>query len=368
MTTNILDYFTLQNILGFFTPWIGYAVITLLHCIFPARKIKGYVRHDKTGDLLHYRINGIFVLIASVLIWWGLGKHNWVPWDWMYTVRWASLAGAVTLGLLYSLIVVFIRPSTGKNFIADFWFGRIKNPQFKNGFIDAKMWLYLIGAVWLEINILSFAAHHWQSPDGFNLGYLAATGLLSFFLWEYLSFEKVHLYTYDLIAERVGFKLGFGCLAFYPYFYSVGLWATVDLPNPDRPLWYTIACACIYFTGWAIARGANMQKYFFKISPEKKFLGIKPLILSDGKHSLLANGFWGKSRHINYLGEILEAVGIVLATGYFSVWLIWLYPAYYVFLFITRQIDDNKICKAKYGDLWDEYVKKAKYRIIPYIY
>ena len=355
-------------VLGFFTPWIGYALITLLHCIIPAKKSAGYVRNEKTGELLNYRINGIFVLIACILIWFALGKLNLVPFTWMYDVRWQSLSGAAVLGLIFSCASVLPYPSTGKNFFADFFLGRLKNPQFKNGFIDAKMWLYLIGAVWLQINILSFAVHHWQSSGFINTGYLAATACLTYFLWDYLLNEKIHVYTYDIIAERVGFKLMFGCLAFYPYFYSVSLWATVDLPNPQRPLWYTILCVVIYLSVWAIARGANMQKYYFKIAPEKSFLGIKPLILSDSEHSLLANGFWGKSRHINYLGEILEAAGIALATGYFAVWLVWLYPLYYVLLFITREMDDNKICKTKYGELWDEYKKKAKYRIIPYIY
>jgi delta14-sterol reductase len=162
--------------------------------------------------------------------------------------------------------------------------------------------------------------------------------------------------------------LGFGCRSFYPYFYGVSLWATVDLPNPGRPLWLTIVFAFVYFSGWALARGANMQKYRFKISPDKSFLGIKPLILSDGNHSLLANGFWGKSRHINYLGEILEATGIALCVGYPDIWFVWLYPLYYVLLLFSRQADDNKICKAKYGELWDTYTKKVKYRIIPFIY
>jgi len=356
------------QILGFFTPWIAYAVITLLHCILPARKMKGYVCHEKTGELLDYRINGIFVLIVSILLWLGLGLLNWVPFDWLYRVRWESLLGAVVMGLLFSLLIVLPAPSSGKVFFADFWFGRLKNPQFKNSVIDAKMWLYLIGAVMLELNILSFAAHHWLTHQAINPGYILSTVLLSYFIWDYLSFEKVHLYTYDFIAEKVGFKLGFGCLSFYPYFYSVGLWATADLPNPGRPLWFMILCVIIYLSGWVLARGANMQKYYFKISPEKSFLGIKPLALSDGKHTLLANGFWGKSRHINYLGEILEAVGISLAIGYPAVWWVWLYPLYYVLLLVSRQADDNKICRAKYGELWDSYTKKVKYRIIPYIY
>jgi delta14-sterol reductase len=355
-------------ILGFITPWAAYAVITLLHIILPARKIKGYVKHDKTGDVLNYRLNGILVLISSILIWFLLGYFKLVPFGWLYEVRWASLAGALVMGLLFSFIIVLKYPSTGKPFLADFWLGRLKNPQFKNGFIDAKMWLYLIGAVMLQLNVLSFAAHHWFSGTVTNYGFLLGAAMLTWFVWDYLTFERVHLYTYDFIAERVGFKLGFGCLSFYPYFYTVSLWFTANRPNPGHPLWLTIIFGAIFLAGWMTARGANMQKFFFKISPEKKFLGIKPETISDGKLSLLANGFWGRSRHINYLGEILMASGIALSAGYPAVIGVWLYPLYYVGLLFTRQADDDKICKAKYGELWDAYIKKVKYRIIPFIW
>ena len=355
-------------ILGFLTPWIAYAVITLLHIALPTKKTRGYVRHDQSGEVLSYRLNGNLVLPASIILWLALGRFGLVPYDWLYQVRWASLAGALVMGLVFSFVIVLPYPSSGKNFFADFWLGRLKNPQLKNGLIDAKMWLYLIGAVMLQLNVLSFVVYHWQTHEVVNLGFLLGAGMLTWFVWDYLNFEIVHLYTYDFIAERVGFKLGFGCLAFYPYFYSVALWATATLPNPGHPLWLTILFGVVFLSGWSLARGANMQKYFFKISPEKNFLGIKPLALSDGKHTLLANGFWGKSRHINYLGEILMASGIALAAGYPLTWQVWLYPLYYVGLLFTRQADDDKICKAKYGELWDEYKKKAKYRIIPFIY
>jgi delta14-sterol reductase len=46
----------------------------------------------------------------------------------------------------------------------------------------------------------------------------------------------------------------------------------------------------------------------------------------------------------------------------------WLYPLYYVALLVPRQIDDDKRCALKYGDLWQQYTKKVKYRIIPYVY
>ena len=136
----------------------------------------------------------------------------------------------------------------------------------KNGRIDAKMWLYLIGAVMLELNILSFMAHHNETFGSISPGLLLCAIMLTYFILDYLSFEKVHLYTYDFFAERVGIKLGWGCLAFYPYFYLIVIWSTVNLPDPKTPLWMLVCYALLFLLGWTLARGANMQKYFFKTS------------------------------------------------------------------------------------------------------
>jgi delta14-sterol reductase len=199
-------------------------------------------------------------------------------------------------------------------------------------------------------------------------GIFMASAFLSFFVTEYLFFEEVHLYTYDFLAERVGFKLGWGDLAFYPFFYAIPLWATVGLPASRTPAFILVISALIFLFGWCLARGANMQKYTFKKNPGKAFLGIKPRTITDGNKSILVNGFWGVSRHINYLGEILMASGIVLSVGYPMLPWPWLYPLYYVILLFPRQISDDKLCADKYGPLWDEYRKKVPYRIIPYVY
>lgn len=82
----------------------------------------------------------------------------------------------------------------------------------------------------------------------------------------------------------------------------------------------------------------------------------------------MVNGFWGVSRHVNYLGEILMATGLALALGWpGSLWP-WLYPLYYVALLFPRERDDDKRCAAKYGTLWDQYRARVPKRIIPGVY
>jgi len=181
----------------------------------------------------------------------------------------------------------------------------------------------------------------------------------------------VHLYTYDFVAERVGFKLGWGCLAFYPFFYCVGLWFAAGQPSPHESVPWLVMSAVIFFCGWSLARGANLQKFVFKTRPEATHFGPLPQrALRDevSDRRVLVGGFWGLSRHINYLGELLMATGLALSLGYpASIWP-WLYPLYYVGLLVPRQLDDDRRCAAKYGPLWDEYMKTVRWRIIPFVY
>lgn len=355
---------------GFLAPFAIYAAILLLHLALPARVVDGYVLDPETGAPLRYRLNGLTVLFVAVFAWVLVGWLEWLPFDWLYHHRWASLAGACTIGLGFTAWVVLPAPSTGKSLAADLFLGRLENPQFLERRVDAKMFLYLVGAVMLELNALSFAAHHVMAhPGAASPGVLVHLGLLTWFVCDYLVFERVHLYTYDLFAERVGFKLGWGCLAFYPYFYAIGLWALADQPDPEVPTALTIAAALVFFTGWSLARGANMQKFTFKRDPERVFLGVfAPRVVTDGERTLLCSGFWGVSRHVNYLGEILMATGLALALGYLTCPWPWLYPLYYVALLFPRERDDDRRCAAKYGELWDRYRAEVRYRIIPGVY
>jgi len=344
--------------------------VLLLHLIVPARTVDGYVISPKTGKPYRYRLNGLIVYWLTVSLWVVACSSGLLAWDFFWTTRWESLAGACIVGLAFTAWIVLQAPPTGKGLLADLFLGRLENPQWLNGRVDAKMWLYLVGATMLGLNIYSFAMHHIRTfPDDPSPGVLLYASLFTFFLTEYLFFERVHLYTYDFLAERVGFKLGWGCLLFYPFFYAIGLWSLADAPNPKGSSVLLVVAGVLFFLGWILARGANMQKYAFKRDPSAMFLGvIAPRVLSDGDKRLLASGFWGLARHVNYLGELLMATGLTLSLGSPGAFTPWLYPLYYVVLLVPRQIDDDRRCEQKYKALWVEYVRRVPYRIIPGIY
>lgn len=312
------------------------------------------------------------------MLWFGLCKANILPWDYLYTHRWPTCLSACTVGLLYSAYLVAIAPPQTSNYLTDLFLGRTLNPRPRltlpilgSRILDIKMYLYLIGAVHLELNILSYAAAHYLAhPNNPNPGVALTAALLSWFVVEYLYFENVHLFTYDLFAERVGFKLAWGCLCFYPFFYPIGFLAVVDLPNPERGVLYYTFAAAVYFGGWSLSRVANLQKFWFKQRQSTGKSSSREAIRStDGNHELFCGGLWGVARHVNYVGEILEAVGIALAVGYPATTLLpWLYPLYYIALLTARERDDDQRCREKYGSLWEEYCRRVPYRLVPYVY
>lgn len=346
-----------------------YLIVFALHLGLPGLRVTGYAR-GTDGERLRYRLNGLAVLVVMIAGFALVTSAGLVPVDFIYRERVAMLATACAVGLVFTAAVVLPAPRTGKSLLAELYLGRLENPQWLGGRVDAKMLLYLIGAVMLDLLVLSFAAHHRAAwPDDPSPGVTIYAALLTFFVTEYLVFERVHLYTYDFVAERVGFKLGWGCLVFYPFFYGVGLWYAADQPNPHTPTWMLVVSVALFFGGWLLARGANLQKYYFKTRPEQTTFGpFTQRALAAGEQRLLIGGFWGVSRHVNYLGELAMATGLTLCLGYPRAFWPWLYPLYYIALLVPRQIDDDKRCAQKYGALWAEYCRAVPYRIVPFVY
>ncbi|MCQ3808224.1 MAG: hypothetical protein OXB92_13810 [Acidimicrobiaceae bacterium] len=363
-----------EAVWGFLTPLFVFIAFFVVQLILPGRKVTGYVVDAETGEPRSYRLNGILVFAVAIAVW--AFEIGGLPRDWFYRSSVYAVAGGTVLTIIMTTIGVFSYPEGKvKNRFLAWWFGRAQEIQFFNGRFDVKMYFYVVGGTMLSLNCLSGAVWHYREfPDDANPGVYLYAGFFTFYVLDYFVFERVQLYTYDLIHENVGFKLFWGGLIVYGWLYIMPLWGMAVHPDPGfegfgRWVWL-IGAPAMFFFGWCISRGANMQKYTFKRWPERKFLGfLEPEYIEAGDRKILCNGFWGPARHFNYMGEGFFCLSVALVFGHFTNLWAWTYFACIVSLFTYRQLDDDKHCEEKYGaEKWAEYKARVKYRIIPGIY
>jgi delta14-sterol reductase len=429
-----------------------YWAVLLLHVLLPAYECTGYVC-DWSGEPLTYRLNGPLVLAVAVGLPVYLCSTGTLPlsvltyaaenlWSCVAYANVLGLAGALTLVKAWPLEPSFrcltvdqaelrsraakgeevsksIAPAPRRNAAAHFFFGTAFNPRVAG--IDIKMALYALGAAGLVWNLVAALALRLSTHGELTTALSVYAAMLLWFTCEYMCLEVIHLYTYDLMCEKLGFKLCWGCLVFYPFFYCVGVWSLVVAPKgADISNEAAAAIGAVFLCGWVLTRGANVQKFLYKTRGARpvSVLGLFEVPMEVVPRTrLLCTGFWGLARHVNYLGEIIQAFALALPGYLVSLdgplyyrLLPWLYPLYCaphslsgplnlwgthppppsplprarlvspypntssprpshladVALFIPRQMDDDKQMEAKYGSAaFREYARRVPYRIVP---
>ena len=351
-----------------------FAVFLLTQFVLPGRRVPGYVINPETGEPRNYRLNGILVFAIALIVW--ALELTGMPRDWFYRSSIHAVAGGTVFTTIFAIIAVFSQPQ-GKirNPLLALWDGRTQELSFFNDRFDVKMYFYVVGGTMLALNALSGAAYHYELfGENSNPGVFLYAAFFTFYILDYFVFEHVQLYTYDLIHERLGFKLFWGGLVVYGWLFILPLWGMAVYPAPGFSSAWTnvwlIGTTALFLFGWGISRGANLQKYTFKRWPDRRFLGlIEPEYIEARDRKILCSGLWGVARHFNYLGEGFLALSIALVFGYFTNPWAWTYFVFIVTLFTFRQRFDDRFCAEKYGaDKWAEYQARVKYRIIPGVY
>ena len=363
-----------EAIAGFFTPLIVFAAFFAAQMVLPGRWVPGYVVDPATGEPRRYRLNGILVFALALAVW--AFELTGMPRDWFYRSSVHAVAGGTVFATIFTLIAVYSQPRRKKaNFLLELWEGRVRELSFFGDRFDIKMYFYVVGGTMFSLNALSGAVYHYQrfGADS-NPGVFLYAALVTFYILDYFVFERVQLYTYDLIHESLGFKLFWGGLIVYGWLFVLPLWGMAAYPDPGfSPAWtnvWLIGTTALFLFGWGISRGANLQKYTFKRWPDRRFLGlVEPRYIEAGERRILCSGLWGAARHFNYMGEGFLALSIALVFGYPGNPWAWTYFAFIVSLFLCRQIEDDRLCAEKYGpEKWAEYRARVKYRIFPGVY
>jgi protein-S-isoprenylcysteine O-methyltransferase Ste14 len=184
---------------------------------------------------------------------------------------------------------------------------------------------------------------------------------------DYYFHEKAILSTMDIKHENFGWMLCWGDYPWVPFTYTLQTMYLVEHTH-DLPWYATVGIVALNMAGYFLFRAVNSQKDRFRDDPEAPIWGRKPEYIRTKRGTLLlTSGYWGIARHLNYMGDIMLGLAWCLPCG-FGHLLPYFYSVYFTWLLIHRQWRDDKMCKAKYGADWDEYCKKVRWKIVPYVY
>ena len=227
-----------EAIAGFFTPLVVFAVFFLAQIMLPGRRVPGYVINPETGEPRNYRLNGILVFAIALIVW--ALELTGMPRDWFYRSSIYAVAGGTVFTAIFAVLAVFSQPQgKERNPIAALWTGRARELSIFNERFDVKMYLYVVGGTMLSLNALSGAAYHYELfGEDSNPGVFLYAAFFTFYILDYFIFERVQLYTYDLIHEKLGFMLFWGGLVVYGWLFILPLWGMAAYPDPGfSPAW-----------------------------------------------------------------------------------------------------------------------------------
>ena len=159
------------------------------------------------------------------------------------------------------------------------------------------------------------------------------------------------LTTMDITTDGFGFMLSVGDLTWVPFTYGLQARYLAFMPK-DLGLLGTLGVLAVNAVGYYIFRTANGEKNDFRNGGNKKNLSF---MTTQSGRKLLTSGWWGRSRHPNYLGDWIMAWAWCLPTA-FDTPVTYFYVVFFAVLLVHRQMRDDEACTEKYGKDWASYV------------
>jgi delta14-sterol reductase len=340
----------------------------LLARVLPGPKVAG--QPQPGGGRQTYVMNGMSLFVATHMAifvgakFFGLSLTPLLREFWSLLVA-ANLITALWMVLMYRAGMRKLDESDhetlGRGLLARLWYGVELNPTLFG--IDLKVFAYQPSLIGLGVLNVAFAWAQLEQTGAITPQMLAYQCFWWAYLFTHYWIEDNVLSMWDVIAEKFGFMLLWGDLVLVPFFYCIGGWWLLQTPEP-MPLVPLLGIVLLFSLGLWIFRESNAQKNRFKKDRQATIWG-KPAQTLGGR--LLISGWWGIGRKINYTGEIMVYLAFALTTGFVSV-VPFLLPLWLCVLLPHRAWRDEQRCQAKYGELWVEYSKVAKFRMIPFVY
>ncbi|KAF8920411.1 ERG4/ERG24 ergosterol biosynthesis protein [Mucidula mucida] len=350
-----------------------YAFCVLAWAILPGDLVEGGTL--RTGGKKKYKINAFSTFLLAMGITAGIiQKYGPEAFSIIYEKWVGFITASVLMSLIQAIAVYAMSFQEGKllalggnsgNFIYDFFIGRELNPSI--GSFDIKSFNELRPGLilWVIIDISMVCEQATRRGGLTNVtdSMWLVLAFQSFYVIDGLYNEPAILTTMDITTDGFGFMLAVGDLAWVPLTYSLQARYLVFNQLELGPF-LTAVIFAVNLAGYYIFRSANGEKNDFRNGKNPK--NLEYFTTASGS-KLLTSGWWGRSRHPNYFGDLLMAFAWSLPTG-FETPITYFYIGYFTVLLMHRQNRDDENCKKKYGADWEQYKKMVPYKIIPYVY
>ncbi|CAG9989036.1 unnamed protein product [Clonostachys byssicola] len=361
--------------------WVSFQA--LLFVYLPGRLQTG--QYTPAGHLLTYRINGLYAWVLThvlyfVLCWNDLLDPGFIPRNWSSLIAALNVAGLLISALVF--VKAYVSPTHADDrkfsgsFIYDYFMGIELNPRIGDAF-DLK--LFSNGRpgmiLWTLIDFSNLAYQH-QTQGHVEPSLVLVSILQTLYVVDFFINESWYLRTIDIAHDHYGFYLAWGCFCFLPTTYTIQGQYLGMYPSSSSTAYLAVAFI-VGLAGYVLFRSANNQKDKVRSSGGRCQIWGRPVeyieatyTTSDGKEHkslLVCSGWWGWSRHANYVGDLFLSYSSCALVGSTRL-VVWTYAIWMTVLLVHRCMRDEKRCSVKYGPAWTEYCRRVPWRFVPGIW
>lgn len=336
------------------------------------------------GNRPQYNLNGVpcFLITHTALLL--MARADLIRYDMLYDEFGAVLAFLGRNALIMTVCLYFrgiYAPTnsdsgaTGFGIVWDMWHGTELHPEIMGVSLKQLINCRFAMMGW-SVAVMSFAAKQLQIEGKISNSMAVSTILQMVYIFKFFLWEGGYFNSVDIIHDRFGFYIFWGCSAFLPSIYTLTSYYLAShaahLSTARALLILGCGCAAVGCNYWT-----DRQRQFFRETQ-----GLKPIwgrpprkikatyVTGDGKTRqsiLLASGWWGVARHINYVFEITLAFCWSIVAG-FDAFIPYVYVSFLVVLLVDRAYRDELRCSLKYGHYYDEYCQMVPWKMIPGMY
>lgn len=364
---------TAWSIIGIFA-----AVQLILMRVLPGKPFHGPVTAN--GNVPVYKANGVPAFVTTLALYFAAAYPLRLFSPTIVYDHFGGIIGALNIFSLGFCALLYLKgrtfPSSSDhglsgNPVFDYYWGTELYPRILGW--DVKMFTNCrFGLMAWPLILLSFAAKQ-QELYGLSDSMKVAVGLQLIYVGKFFWWETGYLRSLDIMHDRAGFYICWGCLVWVPSVYTSSTLYLVHHPNHlGAPL--AIGIFALGMLSIFINYAADAQRQRVRATHGKTTVWGKPPVILIGRYTtekgerkeslLLASGFWGIARHFHYVPEILGAFFWTLPALFSNV-LPYFYVVFLTVLLTDRAFRDDNRCAIKYGEDWKEYCRKVPYKILP---